>query len=141
MGDCEVLTEETITGIFATSARPKRDDDTAFRIPWELKSFALGVAYHESEAFSWNEFQTELVSAIDEAADKSQPEQYYARWVEALESLLSRRGGIDVEELDRRTLEILETPRDDTHQHPHPDPISVQSGDDHHDHDGHDHHH
>jgi nitrile hydratase accessory protein len=136
MAVCETLTEESVIGIFESSARARRDDDAAFRIPWELKSFALGVAYHEREAFAWNDFQTELVTAIDEAADQAQPEQYYARWVEALESLLIQRGGIDVSELDRRTREILETPRDDTHQHAENAPVSVASSHDH-DHDNH----
>jgi nitrile hydratase accessory protein len=137
VADCVVLTEESVGEIFDSSARTRSsEDEAAFRIPWELKSFALGVAFHESAAFPWTEFQTELVAAIDQAVEQAQPEQYYARWVEALESLLTQRGGIDTDELDRRTQEILDTPRDDTHQHAHPDPVSVESG---HDHDQHDH--
>jgi nitrile hydratase accessory protein len=138
VADCVVLTEESVSEILDTSGRSRSVDDAAFRIPWELKSFALGVAFYESGDFAWEEFQTELVAAIDQAVEQSQPEQYYARWVEALESLLSRRGGIDTDELDRRTREILDTPRDDTHQHAHPDPVSVESG---HHHDDHDHDH
>jgi len=131
----QVLAEDDIKRIHGESARPARDGDEAFRIPWELRSFALGVAYYESDNFPWTDFQTALVGAIDSADEQNQPEHYYARWVEALEALLRERGGIDAEELDRRTQQILETPRDETHQHPHDDPVAVDHSDDH----GHDH--
>jgi nitrile hydratase accessory protein len=124
MPNCEILSEDTVRDLHGTSARPLRDGDEAFRIPWELRSFALGVAYYEAEDFDWNEFQSQLVAAIGKAEDDEKPEHYYARWMEAFESLLAARGGVDLEELDRRTKEILETPRDDTHQHAHTAPVN-----------------
>jgi nitrile hydratase accessory protein len=138
MPNCEILSEDTVKDLHAASARPLRHEgDEAFRIPWELRSFAMGVAYYESDDFAWNDFQAQLVAAIGKAEDDEKPEHYYARWMEALESLLAERGAVDVAELDRRTKEILETPRDDTHQHAHADPVSV-AADHGHDHD-HDH--
>lgn len=126
MADCSTLDEDEVKRIHADSARVARDGEEAFRLPWELRSFALGVAFHEADGFAWTEFQTALVQAIDDAEDKDQPEQYYARWVQALEALLQQRGGLDVAELDRRTQEILATPRDSGHTHPHYDgPVAV----------------
>ena len=119
MAERSTLDEGDVKAIHATSARPAREGDETFRLPWELRSFALGVAFHEAYGFPWNDFQTALVQAIDNAEAKDQPEQYYARWVEALEALLTERGGLDAAELDRRTQEILATPRDDGHSHPH----------------------
>lgn len=125
MAECQSLTGDDVEQIRGTSARPAREGDEAFRIPWELRSFALGVAVHEAEGFPWTDFQGALVTAIDAAQD-GQPEHYYARWVEALEALLRERGGLDVDELDRRTQQILDTPRDDGHTHPHHDgPVAV----------------
>jgi nitrile hydratase accessory protein len=126
VAECRTLTEDDVTQIRGTSARPVRQGDEAFRVPWELRSFALGVAVHESEDFPWTDFQSALVTAIDAAQDGNEPEHYYARWVEALETLLRERGGLDVAELDRRTQQILDTPRDDGHTHPHHDgPVAV----------------
>jgi nitrile hydratase accessory protein len=126
MAECLSLDEDDVKRIHSGSARQPRDGEEAFRLPWELRSFALGVAYYEADQFPWTDFQTALVGAIDSADAEQRPEQYYARWVEALEALLRDRGGLDVEELDRRTKEILATPRDDGHTHPHHDgPISV----------------
>jgi nitrile hydratase accessory protein len=121
MSQCQTLSEENIQDIHVTSARSARDGEEAFRLPWELRSFALGVAYHESANFPWSDFQSNLIKAIDKAEDKNKPEHYYARWVEALESLLAERGGLDLEEVNRRTQTILNTPRDDTHKHLHGD--------------------
>jgi len=131
VADCVTLADEQVTEIHAASARPVRDGDEAFRIPWELRSFALSVAYHESAGFPWTDFQTELIGAIDTASDDDRPEHYYARWVEAMEALLRQRGGLDTAELDRRTQAILATPRDDTHQHPHDGPAAVDHSHDH----------
>jgi nitrile hydratase accessory protein len=126
MAECLSLGEDDVQRIYTRSARPAREGEEAFRLPWELRSFALGVAYHEAGQFPWTDFQTALVGAIDSADAEARPEQYYARWVEALEALLRDRGGLDVDELDRRTAEILATPRDDGHTHPrHGGPIAV----------------
>lgn len=134
MADCITLTEDSVHEIRALSARPTPEGDEAFRLPWELRSFALGVAYHEAEGFSWNDFQSQLVAAIGTAQADEKPEHYYARWMEALESLLATRGGINTAELDRRTQEVLDTPRDDTHQHSHAEPVGVDDHGHPHDH-------
>lgn len=126
MTQCSTLDEDDIRRIHADTAGAGRAGEEAFRLPWELRSFALAVAFHEAERFPWTDFQTALVQAIDSAEEQNEPEQYYGRWVEALEELLRERGGLDIAELDRRTQEILATPRDDGHTHPHYDgPIAV----------------
>jgi nitrile hydratase accessory protein len=130
MSECRNLSDEEIVTIQQTSARPEAACDEAFRIPWELRSFSIGVAFYESADFSWDAFQELLIDAIDKAADDQRPEHYYARWMEALEALLISRGELALAELDHRTDEILLTPRDATHQHPHAEPVAV-SGLDH----------
>jgi len=128
---CTTITIEDVAEIRTTSGRPDREGDEAFRLPWELRSFALGVAFYEGGTFPWEEFQHELVTAIDASEEAEKPEQYYARWVEALEKLATERGGIDPDELEKRTQQILATPRDDTHQHAHYEPVTVPAGHDH----------
>jgi nitrile hydratase accessory protein len=131
MGDCKALSHDDVQALHDTSARPQREGDEVFRIPWELRSFALGVAYYETKDFAWSQFQGRLVAAIDAAEQADRPEHYYARWVEALEALLNEHVGLDADELERRTQQILSTPRDDTHQHAHHEPVSVADGDAH----------
>lgn len=137
MSQCDILAEDTVRTIHAADARKTVRGEEAFRLPWELRSFSLGIAYYEATGVPWDHFRTQLVIAIDKAGTNDKPEQYYARWTEALEALVAQAGGIDIEELDRRTHAILTTPRDDTHQHAHNGPIEVEQ---HHDHD-HDHDH
>lgn len=108
-------------------------------MPWELRSFALGVASFERGTFEWPEFQGALIEAIDEAESGGQDEQYYARWIEAYEALVLERVGIHRAELDARTTEVLATPRDATHQHAHHGPVAHDHGHEHGTHD-HDHH-
>jgi nitrile hydratase accessory protein len=128
MTNCNMVTQQDLSRIRALTGRSGREGDESFRLPWELRSFALGVAFYETGDFPWKDFQGELVAAIDASEDAGGPEQYYARWVEALEKLAGERGGFDPAELDRRTQEILATPRDNTHQHAHYDPITVPPG-------------
>ncbi|MEI5527365.1 nitrile hydratase accessory protein [Streptomyces brasiliscabiei] len=127
MAKCETLTEDSVRELHQ-AVRAPREGDEAFRIPWELRSFALGLAFYEEENFPWEEFQSRLIAAIDRAGQDIGPEHYYARWMEALESLLTERAGIDLAVLDERTADVLRTPRDATHQHAHEGPVTVKPG-------------
>lgn len=127
MAQCETLSEESVRELH-TAVRPVREGEEAFRIPWELRGFALGVAFYEQEHFPWEEFQRRLIAAIDKAGQDETPERYYARWMEALEALLAERAGLDLGLLDERTHEVLRTPRDATHQHAHEGPVTVEPG-------------
>ncbi|QLD12775.1 nitrile hydratase accessory protein [Microbacterium oleivorans] len=118
----------------APGATLRPGGEESFRAPWELRSFAIGIASFEQGRFAWPEFQGALIDAIDSAESAGVAEEYYARWVEAYENLVLDRVGIDASELDARTRNVLETPRDATHQHAHHDPVA-------HDHAHRDHHH
>ncbi|MEU1159673.1 nitrile hydratase accessory protein [Streptomyces sp. NPDC005921] len=124
MAKCETLTEESVRKL-QQAVRAPREGDEAFRIPWELRSFALGLAFYEEGNFPWEEFQSRLIAAIDKAGQDAGPEYYYARWMEALESLLTE-AGIELAVLDERTAQVLRTPRDATHQHAHEGPVTVE---------------
>ncbi|GGG03305.1 hypothetical protein GCM10007304_16730 [Rhodococcoides trifolii] len=125
MTECSQLSSDELADIRERSARPAPDGDEPFRLPWELRSFALAVAYFESRGFPWTDFQHRLVAAIAESEVTNAPEQYYERWVEALLAQVSETDGVDIDDLDRRTAEILATPRDATHQHAHDGPAAV----------------
>ncbi len=132
MTDARALTMEQIDGLVAElpgACDLRATGDQPFRIPWEVRSFALGIAAYTDGRFAWPEFQAALTAKIAEAGPLRPTHEYYARWLEAFESLVLERVGIDAAEVDRRTAEVLATPRDATHQHAHHDPVAV----DHHD--------
>ena len=66
---------------------------TAFDEPWEAQTFALVVSLNERGVFTWNEW-TEAVAAAPE-------EGYYERWLATLERVLSARGLISDNHLER----------------------------------------
>lgn len=143
MAECLTLTETELDELreSAPGASARQAGDEAFRLPWELRGFAIGVATFERGTFEWPEFQGALIGAIDGAEEEGRSEQYYARWVEAYEELVLDRVGIDPAELDAKTREVLATPRDATHQHPRDEPIAHDHGHGHDHSDDHGHHH
>lgn len=71
-----------------------------FSQPWQAQAFALVVALHEKEMFTWNEWADALSSVLkqpDVAADGS---DYYACWLRALEGLISKKDIAGTGEID-----------------------------------------
>lgn len=59
-----------------------------FDEPWQAQAFALVVALHEREAFSWSEWSDLLATALDAAPDRS----YWCSWLAAMEAMMLRKG-------------------------------------------------
>lgn len=101
--------------------------DKAFDKPWELRAFALAVAAYDNGQYDWSEFQLALISAIHEweAGEAPPPWDYYDRWLDALETVLADAGTISLDELDRRTGEVLATPANKDHHEARFDPVII----------------
>ena len=95
--------------------------------PWELRAFAVAVAAYHAGQYDWTEFQLALIDAIRrwERGEADAPWNYYDRWLEALETVLSGTGVLDLGELDDRMHTVLTTPRDANHHHAHTEPVAV----------------
>lgn len=106
---------------------PGERDELAFERPWELRAFALAVAAHHNGYYDWSEFQLALIGAIRrwEGDPEQAPWQYYERWLEALETVLSGTGVLTGAELDDRAQRVMTTPRDANHQHARREPVAV----------------
>jgi nitrile hydratase accessory protein len=107
---------------------PGDHDGRGFEHPWELRAFALAVAAHHNGYYDWSEFQLALIGAIrrwEADADATATWQYYERWLEALETVLSGTGVLSGTELDDRTHAVMSTPRDADHQHARRAPVTV----------------
>lgn len=99
----------------------------SFTEPWELRAFALAVAAYHRGLYDWSEFQLALIGSIRrwEGDPHSAPWQYYERWLEALETVLSGTGVLARTELDGRTTELVATPRTANHHRAHREPVAV----------------
>ncbi|MEJ2867818.1 nitrile hydratase accessory protein [Actinomycetospora sp. OC33-EN08] len=107
---------------------PRHDGEVAFDQAWEIRAFAMTVALHEKLGFPWEEFQSELITAIKRwESEQSDLERwsYYERWLAALEELAQAKGWVSGEELETRTQEILDLPPTTDHHHAVRDPVAV----------------
>lgn len=84
----------------------------SFDAPWQARSFGLVVAsIRQSETFDWDQFQSRLIGAIEEAPDQQDntriEQQYYQRWIEAFETLLVDSNILTTEEIDSRANDFV----------------------------------
>jgi nitrile hydratase accessory protein len=123
LGDARRRVEQLLTEL----PGPDDGDQLSFSEPWELRAFALAVAAYHRGLYDWSEFQLALIGAIRrwEGDPEREPWQYYERWLEALETVLSGTGVLAGTELDGRTAEVLSTPRTANHHEAHREPVAV----------------
>ncbi len=73
--------------------------EPVFNEPWEANAFALVVGLHEKGLFQWNEW-ADILSETIKQNDVSIP--YYQSWLEALETIVSRKALINSSEVSIR---------------------------------------
>jgi nitrile hydratase accessory protein len=77
------------------AAPPRNNGELVFRAPWESRVFGLTLALFEQGRFEWDEFRQRLIASIARAERSLGPDdayEYYACWLEALQSLLAAKG-------------------------------------------------
>ena len=88
--------------------QPKNDEGPVFREPWEAQAFALAIALHEQDVFSWSEWAgalSEEISAAQAAGDPDLGDTYYQHWLCALERLVLEKKHADANEISTRISE------------------------------------
>ena len=95
-------TDPRIADMTGAGALPRRSGELVFHEEWERRAFAMAVALNQDEAFDWEEFRRNLVSAIECSQQASQtakrrPAGYYEQWLTALEKTLATSGIIILE--------------------------------------------
>jgi len=73
-------------------------DEPAFAEPWQAEAFALTVSLHQRGVFTWTEWAAILGREIAAAPE----EDYYLRWLAALETIVTEKGLAGSGELERR---------------------------------------
>ena len=67
------------------------DSGRTFDEPWQAEAFALTVALHRGNVFSWPEWSEALGGEIAKSAARGE-DDYFTCWLNALETLVARKG-------------------------------------------------
>ena len=103
-------------------APPRSNGELVFAEPWEGRAFGLALALHETGAFSWKDFSTELAGSIgrwERGHPPGEEYSYYRCWLEALEALLEERGIVDRTATVERAVRLGDRPAGHDHRHDH----------------------
>lgn len=108
--------------------QPQDDQGPVFNEPWEAQAFALVLALHEKDLFSWQEWAAVLCEQIALAQADGDPDlgnTYYQHWLAALETISQKKNLSNEDELTTRKSQwhaaYLNTP--------HGKPIELSAGD------------
>ena len=83
---------------------PQDEEGPVFREPWEAQAFAMTLALHERQMFTWPEWAATLADEIKRAQAAGDPDTgdtYYRHWLNALERLVREKGVTDSATLAR----------------------------------------
>ena len=100
---------------------PLDDEGPVFREPWEAEAFAVAVRLSAQGLFTWREWAETLGAEIAAAQADGDPDlgdTYYRHWLNALESLVARKGLVAPAEMDRRKEEWARAYRNTPHGQP-----------------------
>lgn len=75
-----------------------KDGEPVFHEPWEAQAFAMVIALHEKNVFTWEEWASALSAQIHSGVERP----YYRHWCAALESLLDAKSIADREAVRQR---------------------------------------
>ncbi len=81
---------------------PADADGPVFAEPWQAQAFAIALALHQKDLFTWVEWAQALsaqISAAQAAGDADLGDTYYRHWLAALESLVAAKGASSQDEL------------------------------------------
>jgi len=72
--------------------------EPAFAEPWQAEAFSLTLSLHQRGVFTWTEWAETLGREIAAAPE----EEYYLRWLAALERIVAEKGLTSAAELETR---------------------------------------
>jgi nitrile hydratase accessory protein len=99
--------DRRIANLDEQAALPRKNGELVFQAPWEGRAFGIAVLLNEKGAYEWNAFRDRLVAEIAAGSP-----DYYASWLDALQSLLIEKGVVTHEQIDRRAGEYRTLERD-----------------------------
>jgi len=79
----------------AVPSIPCDADGPVFREPWQAQAFAMALALHARDLFTWPEWAamlTEEIRRAQAAGDPDTGETYYLHWLATLERMVAAKG-------------------------------------------------
>jgi len=105
--------DERISSMKDELSLPRQNGELVFSEPWEARAFGVAVALNEVGLYPWQAFSTQLAEEIAGARGSEEVDDYYARWLGALEALVEHAGLVEAAELERRVQEYVTGARND----------------------------
>jgi nitrile hydratase accessory protein len=90
----ERIAKPEIAEMNGSASLPRKNGEMVFHDDWERKSFAIAVSLANQGLYEWEEFQSELITAIKDAEGDNpyHPSRgYFESWLVSLESLLDKK--------------------------------------------------
>ena len=84
-----------------TEAEPNLiEQEPVFSAPWQARAFSLTVILHHAGHLDWREWSSAFGAEANRSeSDMPESHDYYSRWLQSLERLLTRKGLISAEQL------------------------------------------
>ena len=106
------------------AALPRRNGELVFDAPWESRAFGAAIAMAQAGVYAFDDMRNQLIEEIGQW-ERTHPDaedewSYYARWLAALESLLTHRNLLDSATIDQRMYALaLHQSQEHDHDHGH----------------------
>jgi len=96
---------------------PLPDGNEVFSAPWHCELFALTISLYEKKVFDWAIWTKELGNKLKDkpVSIADDLDNYYSRWLEALEELILSKKMIYPNDFKREVLSQIKHIQDDHH--------------------------
>lgn len=106
------VVDDTLSSMQGAVALPRSNGELVFDAPWQSRAFGVAVTLAQSGYFSWDAFRASLAEAIA-VNGQDGIDDYYLRWLDALEESILDANLVDVESLSQRMHEFRNQEREE----------------------------
>jgi nitrile hydratase accessory protein len=104
--------DTNVSSMTGEIAMPRNNGELVFDAPWQSRAFGMAVSLSQAGYFTWEAFRRELARSIAEKGQNG-VDEYYLRWLDALEESLAIRNLYDSTVLHEREREFRDHIRDE----------------------------
>jgi len=106
--------DNQVSSMTGAVAVPRSNGELVFDAPWQSRAFGMAVSLSQAGVFTWDQFRSELAHAIATIGQNG-VDEYYLRWLDALETVLHRASLLDRQVLHDREHEFEHHLRDEVY--------------------------
>ncbi|MFE2942992.1 nitrile hydratase accessory protein [Streptomyces sp. NPDC059255] len=104
--------DRNVSSMRGAVAMPRSNGELVFDEPWQSRAFGMAVSLSQAGFFDWDTFRGHLAAAIAEKGQNG-VDEYYERWLDALERSLAGNEFLDGPLLHEREAEFRAHARDE----------------------------